>query len=84
MDNGEKVVQEFIQKTKINAANEALLVDFVGHLKERGQYVPDGDLVEHFIEKKAVKDKAGKLITIETCMVCKQEQFEVVEEEEKT
>lgn len=79
MSNEATAVSAFVAKSNgaIPETMAPLLTDFVGFLKERGQFISTGDIKTEFIERNEVVDKNKVPLVVETCLVCGNQQFEV-------
>lgn len=76
------VVDQFTEKKDVPSDQAPLLKGFLEFLEERGQFIPNGDLKEHFIEKRIVLDTKKIPIEVAECAVCGHQEFEVKPEPE--
>ena len=70
-------IDAFITKTGASPESRNALTGFVEFLKERGQFISNGDLKTQFIEKSTVFDKKKVPIEVERCLVCGHEEYDV-------
>ena len=76
------VVDQFIEKKDVPTDQRPVLEGFLAFLEERGQFIPNGDLKENFIEKRTVLDTKKVSIEVSECAVCGHQEFEVKPEPE--
>jgi len=70
-------IDVFLEQTKIDPAQKGVIVAYRDFLSKRSQYVPQGDLKKQLIETVSVKDKNKVGISIDRCLVCGHEEYEV-------